>query len=288
MTMVFLRVSDRVYADTGTVGSGNAAAILLDDRTIVIDAQYAAPARSLRSSIEKVSHGRITHLLLTHSHSDHVFGNEVFQDCEIVAHESLKIRMQELANTTWSKESLQRQVAELKKTDPERAARFENVHVVLPSKTFQDKFVLGEGLSRVEMIHTGGHTADSSIVHFPSERTVIAGDLIFAGVYPYGGDPTADPDLWVEALKRIRSMNPKVIVPGHGPVCKIDEVDRYVDYISQTKTAMLELISENRSEEAAVSDPSLPRFYDDGGSGRRDSSLTQWYRVWKQRVAKKR
>jgi len=286
--MVFQRVSDHVCADVGTVGSGNAAAILLDDRTIVIDAQYVAPARSLRSSIEKVSHGRITHLLLTHSHSDHVFGNEVFQDCEIVAHESLKTRMQELADTTWSKESLQRQVAELRKTDPERATRFENVHVVLPTKTFQDKFVLSDGSSRVEMIHTGGHTADSSIVHFPSERTVVAGDLIFAGVYPYGGDPTADPDLWVEALIRIRSMNPEVIVPGHGPVCKIDEVNRYVDYISQTKTAMLELISQNRSENQIIADPSLPRFYDDGASGRRTSSLAQWYRVWKQRIAKQK
>jgi len=286
--MVFQRVSDRVYADTGTVGSGNAAAILLDDQSVVIDAQYAAPARSLRSNIEKVSHGKITHLLLTHSHSDHVFGNEVFQDCEIVAHESLKARMQELVNTTWSKESFQQQVAELKKTDPERAARFENVHVVLPTKTFQDKFVLGDRASRIEMIHTGGHTADSSIVHLPRARTVIAGDLIFAGVYPYGGDPTADPDLWAEALIMIRNMNPQAIIPGHGPVCKIDEVNRYVDYISQTKRTMLELISQNRSEDQILADPSLPRFYDEGFSGRRTSSLAQWYRVWKKRTEKQR
>jgi glyoxylase-like metal-dependent hydrolase (beta-lactamase superfamily II) len=155
-----------VYADTETVGLGNSGVVLLDDRTIVVDAQYAAPARTLRSNIEKISARRITHLLLTHSHSDHVFGNEVFQDCEIVAHESLRTRMEELSRTTWSKESLQQQVATLKETNPDRAARFENVHLVLPTKTFQDKFQLGEGTFKVEMIHTGGHTADSSIVYY--------------------------------------------------------------------------------------------------------------------------
>ena len=286
--MVFRQVSDRVYADTppGNAGVGNSGVMLLDDCTIVVDAQYATPARSLRSNIEKVSAGRITHLLLTHSHDDHVFGNEVFQDCEIVAHESLKTRMQELASTDWSKENLRRQVVELKKTDPERAARFENVHLVLPTKTFQDRFVLGEGAFRVEMIHTGGHTADSSIVYFPRAGTVFAGDLIFSGIYPYGGDPTADPDLWVEALSKIRSLDPEVIIPGHGPVCKIDEVDNYLSYMSQTKSAMLELISRKRSEDEVIADSSLPRFYDEGAgrSGRRASSLAQWYRVWKQRI----
>jgi diphthamide biosynthesis methyltransferase len=43
--------------------------------------------------------------------------------------ETLKTRMEEMLETTWSKESLQRQVAELKKTDPERASRFEGVTI---------------------------------------------------------------------------------------------------------------------------------------------------------------
>lgn len=284
--MVFRRVSDHVYADTETIGLGNSGVVLLDDRTIVVDAQYAAPARALRSKIENISAKRISHLLLTHSHSDHVFGNEIFQDCEIVAHESLKTRMQELSRTDWSDESLRQQVAELKKTDPDRAARFEKVHLVLPTKTFQEKFVLGEGASRIEMIHTGGHTADSSIVNYSHERTVFAGDLIFSGTYPYGGDPTADPDLWLQALNRIRDLNPRVVVSGHGPICGIGEVDKYVTYISQTKSVMLGLISKNMSENQVITDSSLPAFYEEGTRGRRAASLAHWYRVWKQRTRK--
>jgi cyclase len=194
--------------------------------------------------------------------------------------------MEELSRTSWSNESLQQQVATLKETDPVRAARFENVHLVLPTKTFKDKFPLGEGTFKVEMIHTGGHTADSSIVYFPYDGTVFAGDLIFSRMYPYGGDPTADPDLWIEALNRIRSLSPRVIVPGHGPICGIDEVDKYVSYISETKSAMLKLIAGNKPENQAITDPSLPHFYEEGAVDRRAGSLGQWYRVWKQRTVK--
>jgi len=282
--MVFRHISERVCADTETVGSGNAGAILLDDRTVVIDAQFAPLARQLRSNIEKVCKRRITHLLLTHSHSDHVFGNEVFQDCEIIAHKNLKARMEELTKSSWSRDSLQKQVAELRKTDPQRAARLENVHIVLPTKTFDKEFLLGEGELKIEMTYTGGHTGDSSIVYFPHGRTLFAGDLIFSRIYPYGGDPTADPDLWIEALNNMKKMNPDMIVPGHGPLCGLDEVDRYTKYISDTKSVMLELIAQGKPEDRAIIDPSLPKFYEEGAQNRRANTLAHWYRLWKQRT----
>jgi len=282
--MVFRRISERICADTETVGSGNAGAIILDDRTVAVDAQFAALARQLRSNIEKVSKSRITHLLLTHSHSDHVFGNEVFRDCEIVAHKALKARMEELMKTTWSKESLEKQITELRKTDPQRASRLEAVRVTLPTKTFDKEFLLGGGELKIEMTYTGGHTADSSIVYFPHSRTLFAGDLIFSRIYPYGGDPTADPDLWIEALNKLKKMKPDIIVPGHGPLCGLDEVDRYIKYISDTKSVMLELIAQGKPEDRVTTDPSLPKFYEEGAQNRRANTLAHWYRLWKQRT----
>lgn len=284
--MALRQISEHVYADT-EVGGGNSGAILSDDGIVVVDAAFARSARTFRASVEKMSPKKIKHLVLTHSHSDHVFGNEVYTDCEIVAHESLKTRMQELASTDWTKENLQRQVADLEKTNPQMAEQFKDVHIVLPTRTFTDTLVLGEGQFRVEVIHTGGHTADSCIVHFPQEAIVFAGDLIFAGIYPFGGDPSADPDVWVEALNLIRNMQPKFIVPGHGPVCNVEEVDSYINYISNTKSVVIKLLSENKSEDDVVTDPALPQF--DGHKGQfevefRTSSLTHWYQVWKQRT----
>ena len=281
--MTLEKITDRVYADTNPVGAGNAGAILLQDQVVVVDSQYLKHAKELRREIERITSKKIRFLLLTHSHSDHVFGNEVFRDCEIVAHRSLKDRMQELLLTTWSKESLEKQVAELRKTDPERASRFEGVQITLPTRVFDGEFKIAGGNLDILMRHVGGHTRDSSIVYFPNEQVLFSGDIIFSQTFPYGGDPTADPDEWLQALKGILEMSVKTIVPGHGPICDKREVQAYIDFIETVKSKMIAMIRAGKTSEEITRSESYPAFYSKSADQRRQSTLAQWYKVWRQK-----
>jgi len=276
------KVTDRVYADTNPVGSGNAGAIILHDQVVVVDSQYLKYAKELRREIERTTSKKIRFLLLTHSHSDHVFGNEVFRDCEIVAHRSLKARMQELLSTTWSKESLEKQIAELRKTDPERASRFEGIQITLPTHVFEEEFKIADKDLEVVMRHVGGHTRDSSIVYFPAEQTLFSGDLIFSQTFPYGADPTVDPDEWLKALNDIMEMPVRTIVPGHGPMCDKREVQAYIDFIKTVKEKMIAMIRIGKTMEEITRDENYPLFYSKSADQRRQSTLAQWYKVWHQ------
>jgi len=273
------KVTDRVYASINPAG-GNAGIIILQNQVVVIDSQFLKQAKQLRGEIEEVTPKKISHLLLTHSHSDHVFGNEVFRDCEIVSHRSLKARMEELLETTWSKESLEKQIAELKKTDAERASRFEGVTITLPTHTFDKDFRITDGEQEVIMTHVGGHTADSSIVHFPTLRVLFSGDLIFCKTFPYGGDPTADPDQWLQALGDIMRMPVDTIVPGHGPICDKREVQAYIDFIETVKKRMTNMIDAGKTEKEITKDEGYPEFYSKSSDQRRQSTLNQWFKVW--------
>ena len=281
--MTLEKITDRVYADTNPVGAGNAGAILLQDQVVVVDSQYLKHAKELRREIERITSKKIRFLLLTHSHSDHVFGNEVFRDCEIVAHRSLKDRMQELLSTTWSKESLEKQVAELRKTDPERASRFEGVQITLPTRVFDEEFKIAGGNLDILMRHVGGHTRDSSIVYFPNEQVLFSGDIIFSQTFPYGGDPTADPDEWLQTLKDILAMPVKTIVPGHGPICNKREVQAYIDFIETVKSKMIAMIRAGKASEEVTRSENYPSFYSKSADQRRQSTLAQWYKVWRQK-----
>ena len=278
------KVTDRIYADTTPVGAGNAGAIILHDQAVVVDSQYLKHAKELRREIERTTSNRIRFLLLTHSHSDHVFGNEVFRDCEIVAHRSLKARMQELLSTTWSKESLEKQIAELKKTDPERASRFEGVQITLPTHVFDEEFKIADKDLEVVMRHVGGHTKDSSIVYFPAEQILFSGDLIFSKTFPYGADPTVDPDEWLQALKDIMEMPVRTIIPGHGPMCDKREVQAYIDFIKTVKDKMIAMIRAGKAAEEITKDEDYPPFYSISADPRRQSTLAQWYKVWHQKA----
>jgi len=83
-----------------------------------VDAQYPGSARKFREAIPKVSSKPLSHLLLTHIHGDHVFGNMVFKDLEIVSHRRLWEKMEESLRNEWTPENLQKMLDTYKRDAP--------------------------------------------------------------------------------------------------------------------------------------------------------------------------
>ena len=245
------KVCERVYADTSGAGKGNIGAIELPSFTIVVDSTIATKtAASFRKSLESTIASPIRKLVLTHYHSDHVLGLPAFRDCDVIASASY---------------------CTLRRTVKDK-----------PTITFEKSLVLEDGEWRVEVVHAGGHTLDSSYVYFPQEKTLFSGDLIFAQTFFYAGDPTFNPDAWVEALKRFRTMDVHTIVPGHGPICNKEEVARYIRFFETTSSIMQQLVQAGAREKDAVEDTSFPDFHPEYREGMRRLALTNWYRFFKQ------
>lgn len=247
---------------------------------VAVDAQYPGSAKLFREAIGRLTDKGVTHLLLTHYHGDHVFGSQVFEDCEIVGHRLLMERMEYLLGEDWAPENLEKMLEDLRRRSPERAWLYEGLRIVLPTKTFEDSFILGDGEITVEMIHTGGHTAGSSIIYIPEERVLFAGDLLFAKTFPWAGDETADPDRWIEAFETILGMDVEKIVPGHGPLSDKDEVEKQLSFFKAVRGEMKRLIEEGATMEEAVKHDRYPPFYEAKNRERRENSLRHWYRFW--------
>ncbi len=64
--------------------------VLMEDSVAAVDAQYSVSGADFRRSIPTVTDKPVTYLLLTHIYGDHVFGNQAFEDCEIVSHRRLR------------------------------------------------------------------------------------------------------------------------------------------------------------------------------------------------------
>ncbi|MGQ9781336.1 MAG: MBL fold metallo-hydrolase [Nitrososphaeria archaeon] len=175
--MKFEKVSKRVYANTEGRSGGNVGIIELEDAVVAVDFQYPVTGAEFRRSISDVADKPVTHLLLTHYHQDHVFGIQAFRDCKIVGHSLLKKMMEENIKTVWSKDNL----PNLVKGRPDIAPLLVGLEIVLPNITFEDNFKVED----IDMIHTGGHTACSSIVYVPEDRVLFAGDLLFAKRFPW-------------------------------------------------------------------------------------------------------
>ncbi len=154
---------------------------LLADREarqgVLIDPSYSPDAFVQRAVDQGIA---ITHVINTHSHPDHVNGNDVALErtrAPLAAHES--------APTS-------------------------------PAVRLADGQELGVGALRLQFLHVPGHCPDHLVVYEPSHRILMTGDLLFVG--KVGGTRTEE-DARTEwhSLQRVVRAIPRdaTVWPGH-------------------------------------------------------------------------
>ncbi len=251
LVTAFIRPKDGANVGLIHTSEGN---ILIDTTSSPGEIQALLDAAQMR--VEEI---RL--VINTHHHSDHTWGNQVFS-CPILAHRLCREKMQSALDNEWSEETLNGYIADLEKTDPPKAEQVRQVvrglHIKLPDKVFDDRYEGDLGGIKVEVIHMGGHTADTAIVWMPENRLLYASDLVFQGRYPYIFD--ADIPAWIEALDRLLEYDAQTIIPGHGVLCGEQEIFTLRDYLQGTYRLAQEHIRQGHSVEQAEADPAFPVF----------------------------
>jgi glyoxylase-like metal-dependent hydrolase (beta-lactamase superfamily II) len=185
----------------------------------------------------------------THEDGDHVWGNQLFEGAEIIAHRTLPGRMEETADPRpfaklldGASRLLPRLWLRARHPGVLAVARqlqqdydFEGITLVPPTTLFEDRLVLDLDGTEAHLIHVGPcHQAGDTIVHVPREGVVFAGDVVFRECTPMGWTGTFA--RWLQCLDRIIWLDPQVIVPGHGPVCGIEgamEMRAYLEHVRE-------------------------------------------------------
>jgi cyclase len=197
----------------------------------------------------------------THSHSDHTWGNQLF-DCPILAQRICLAQMRSSIKNEWRPEEIQAYIAELEKTEPEKAEQVRQkaagLQIKLPDQVFDDQYLGELGGVKYEVIHLGGHTPDLSIVWIPEKRVLYASDLIFQGRYPYIFD--ANIPAWVEALRRLKEFKAEVIIPGHGVRCREAEINVLQNYLEESWQLVKEHVQAGHNVDETMKDKAFPVF----------------------------
>ncbi|WP_327268753.1 MBL fold metallo-hydrolase [Streptomyces sp. NBC_01218] len=195
----------------------NNAGIVLDGNgpVLVDTAATEARARKLRGVVRELSAKPVSILVNTHSHGDHTFGNHLFGEATVVAH---RRAAEEMADHGLSLTSL------WPDTD------WGHVEAGFPRVVFDDRMTLPTSTSPVEVLHFGpGHTAGDAVVWLPGQRVLFTGDLVFSGATPFVLMGSVAGSLRV--LDRLRSLDPLVVVPGHGPVGGPELLEANAEYL---------------------------------------------------------
>jgi len=221
-------VSTGIYAyiqPDGTWWINNTGFLVGARRVVAVDAcATEARTRAFLSAIAATAGGRAVRTLVnTHHHGDHTHGNYLFGDATIVAHE--RCREEILAEGPPGTSKL---VSSGTWTD----VAWGEIETAPPFLTYTDRVSLYVDELRCEVIHVGtpAHSTNDSIVWIPERRALFAGDLLFNGGTPFllAGSVTGA----ISAVGALKELDAQTIVPGHGPVCGPEVIDRVLAYLT--------------------------------------------------------
>lgn len=234
---------------TGTLG--NAAFVDLGDCTLIFDT-FLTPqaALALRQAAEQLTGRPVRYVINSHYHADHVMGNQVFlPDATFIA----TSRTRELIAATKFLDQLGEVAGELDQMEQEllrtedevkrrelRSTISDNrallaaaptLQAILPTLTFDERLVFHGSRRSAELLtYGGGHTGSDAFLYLPAEHLALMGDLVLVGCQPMfvQGDPQA----WSAILDRVRLLDIQTIVPGHGPVGTMQDLDLVQRYLT--------------------------------------------------------
>jgi glyoxylase-like metal-dependent hydrolase (beta-lactamase superfamily II) len=195
----------------GSEGRANAGFVITRAGVVVIDA-LASPqqGRLLVQAIRGITRQPIKWLVLTHHHPDHHFGAVVFRrlGAKIIAHPDRRV----LASDA-GEDALMADWVRVVGVDAMRGFEFADTPDL--AVTLADTLRIGE--RTLVITHPGAaHSAGDLMVWLPHERILFAGDLLIEDGVTMVVDGSSGALL--KALAVIDSLEPLIVVPGHGAI----------------------------------------------------------------------
>lgn len=210
----------------------NAGFIVTSDSVVVVDALGSPKlAERLLAEIAKVTPRKVSHVVLTHYHADHIYGLQVFEKAgaQIIAHEGAR----EYLFSDTARLRLQASRDELAPWIDDKT------RLVPATRWLKAREELTVGDTRLVLQPVGAaHTPEDLVVHVPRAKALYAGDLVFRSRIPFVGQ--ADSRNWILSLDKLLQFDAEVIVPGHGPVSTEARKDIQLtrDYLIYLRKAM--------------------------------------------------
>jgi cyclase len=289
------QLSDGVYAaiaKDGGAAIGNAGLVDLGDSTLVIDT-FIAPsaAEDLRADALRLTGRFPNHVIVTHYHNDHIWGNQAFlPEADFIGTEATRRLIQTAGKEEYDYyQAITEERLKLLRTKQEAARVNGNpdpgdadaelmigffsglsrdlprTRVILPNILFENHLILNGSKRRAELIaFSDAHTGNDTVVFLPDDGILFMSDLLFIGHHAYLGD--GNPGRWHDLLNAIPEgkagiNHASLFVPGHGPTGNAADLKHLAEYIRDCQQIAQGLVSQGQLDQEAISAVSIPEAY---------------------------
>lgn len=193
----------------GNFGS-NCYLVKTENKNILIDTSGKENRKELISGLREININpqSINIILLTHFHYDHMGNISLFKNAGAYASkEEIDDFRKNPFGTVLNENFIEKIVDSETTTKPEyEFVKIGNIKVQ-PIRNFKIK--------SIKIISVPGHTRGSIAFFMPKERILFSGDTLFKEGIGRTDLPTSKPEEMENSLKKLRSLDYKILCPGH-------------------------------------------------------------------------
>ncbi|MGV8058570.1 MAG: MBL fold metallo-hydrolase [Smithellaceae bacterium] len=127
----------------------------------------------------------------------------------------------------------------------------------IPAREFRDGEVLDFGRTKLEVVHTPGHTPGHSCFYCKEQNLLFTADLDMSSFGPFYGDKYSDLAQSIQSVRKLQSIPADVFITSHskgiinGSINK--EAEAYLNIISERENRVLDFLKDERTIPEMVS-----------------------------------
>jgi glyoxylase-like metal-dependent hydrolase (beta-lactamase superfamily II) len=242
------KVSEHVYVipdpDT-TPGVPNVGIVVGSKAVLVVDTGMGERnGRTVLAETEKVAKGRTLYLVTTHVHPEHDLGAGAFPA-------STKMIRSKDEERDISEFGLQ--MSEMfQSRSPVNAELLKGTTFRKADISFDKEYDLDLGGVHVRIVAMGAnHTLGDTAIFVEPDRVLFSGDIAMKA-QPSFNSPYSTVAHWLASLDVLAALQPRIIVPSHGPMGDMSFLSGYRTYLTAIRDRVADLKRQGESQDDAV------------------------------------
>ena len=267
------KIKEGIYVQSSREVNSTSGIVITEDGVVIIDTgQTLIDSREVMQAVRKLTSLPVRMVINTEVHPDHTTGNFVFSPPALVINHAG-------ASDAMRKAFDPERANAMAKQSPEMREAAQGYRLVTPHIEYQNTTTLRVGERVFELIHMKGvHSEADTAVWLPNERVLFAASVALPGSINNIRAFVQIPDM-LAAMRMMKSLNPEVVVPGHGSfgTTKIfDDNERYYTLLLERVGA---LVRAGRTLEQVKQELRMPEYANWSYQERMPSNVEAAYRA---------
>jgi cyclase len=267
----FTRVKDGIYVYAAREGASTCSVVLSQEGPVVIDAcQTLSDTHRLMTGIRKLTDQPVRFLIDTEVHPDHTFGHWLLSPPAVVINA-------EGAGDAMRKRFDPKRVETFAAQSPEMLEEVRGFKMIVPHLEYRSRMTLNLGERTFELIYLKNvHSEADTAVWLPKERVLFAASAAnvrsFINLQPF----VRIPDV-LASYKLMKSLNPEIVVPGHGAVSTTKIFDEYEAFYNLLTERVADMAARGKSLEEIKRELKMPEYAEWRGQNNLPQNITVAY-----------